>query len=183
VPNDAETSDELSTVFRDGSVFSADDEKLNKYLKHLCSGHVPNEMVRHREMNRCQVITTIKTFRFINSVEKSNKIFTGIIILLTIVTIALSYYATTQSQESSDKMERLVHSQEMKEKRIIGNLSRQIDSQNDAIAKLVSQNEKLVNELKAISSSNNELASTIKENMAYNKSLKTDVVQKTRSAP
>ena len=107
-----QTSDELTKVFEDGSVFNASEDDLNRYLKHLCSGHVPNEMVRHRETNRCQVINTIKTFRFINSVEKTNKIFTVIIIILTIITVLLSFYSFRQSSKSQDQIERIISSQE-----------------------------------------------------------------------
>lgn len=183
MPNNPELSDELTRVFQDGSVFKADDAKLNTYLKHLCSGYVPNEGVRHREMNRCQVINTIKTFRFINSVENINKLFTFVIIVLTISTIAISYYSMTQSQDSSLKMERLVKAQEEKEKKIIQNLTEHTDSQTQAIDNLVKQNSILVKELNAISMSNKDLAIVLKQNMAYNKSLKSDATQKTRSAP
>ena len=168
MPNDPAVGDELTRVFKDGSVFKANDADLNKYLNHLCSGHVPNEGVRHREMNRCQVINTIKTFRFIDSVERSNKIFTVIIIVLTLLTIGLSYYSITQSQDSSLKMERLVVTQENKEKEIISLLTNQINKQTEAITILVQQNSNLVNELKEVSSSNKKIANTLKELMAYN---------------
>ena len=183
MPNDPNVGDELSSVFRDGSVFKANDTDLNKYLNHLCSGHVPNEGVRHREMNRCQVINTIKIFRFIDSVERSNKIFTVIIIVLTLLTIGLSYYSITQSQDSSSKMERLVVTQEHKEKEIINMLTNQINKQTEAIKILVQQNSSLVKELNEISSSNKAIAISLKEQMAYNKSLKRDATQKTRRAP
>ncbi|MES9946696.1 MAG: hypothetical protein ABW080_17220 [Candidatus Thiodiazotropha sp.] len=183
MPNDPAVGDELTRVFRDGSVFKADDADLNKYLNHLCSGHVPNEGVRHREMNRCQVINTIKTFRFIDSVEKSNKIFTIIIIVLTLLTIGLSYYSVTQSQDSSLKIERLVVAQEHKEKEIINMLTNQVNKQTEVINNLTQLNSNLLIELKEISSSNKSIAISLKEQMAYNKSLKQDAAQKPRSAP
>jgi hypothetical protein len=101
-------SDELTRVFADGSVFQSSDKDLDRYLAHLCSDYVPNENVRHRAINRCQVVNTIKTFRFINSLKKTNKIFTAIIVILTIATVALSYYSTRITLESGDNTERLI---------------------------------------------------------------------------
>ena len=183
MPNDTNVGDELTKVFREGTVFKSSDADLNKYLNHLCSGHVPNEAVRHREMNRCQVINTVKTFRFINSVEKSNKIFTVIIIILTLFTIGLSYYSITQSQGSSSRMERLVVAQEHKEKEIINILTNQVNKQTEVITNLTQLNSNLLNELEEISSSNKSIAISLMEQMAYNKSLKQDAAQKPRSAP
>lgn len=183
MPNDTNVGDELTNVFRDGTVFNASDADLNKYLNHLCSGHVPNEGVRHREMNRCQVINTVKTFRFIDSVEQSNKTFTVIIIILTLFAIGLSYYSITQSQDSSSRMERLVVTQEHKEKEVISMLTNQVNEQTEVIDNLTQLNSNLLNELKEISALNRSIASSLKEQMAYNKSLKQDAAQKPRSAP
>ncbi len=165
----AKLSDELTKVFNDGSVFSASDKDLNKYLKHLCSGHVPNEMVRHREMNRCQVINTVKTFRFINSVERSNKIFTAIIIILTIATVYLTYQSVTQSKESSQQIERLIHSQEQKEEAVVNKLIEHVKIQNATIKSLVKQNGMLVDELNKLSSSNKAISEEINKHNASNK--------------
>ncbi len=63
-------------------------------------------------MNRCQVINTIKTFRFINSVERTNKLFTVIIIILTVITALLSYYSFVQSSKSQNQIERIITIQE-----------------------------------------------------------------------
>lgn len=154
---EAQMNDELTRVFRDGSVFNASEESLNKYLKHLCSGHVPNEMVRHREMNRCQVINTVKTFRFIDSVEKSNKIFTVIIIILTVITVFLSYQSISQSKDSSDQIERLVSSQEQKNKVMIDKLTTQVEIQNSVIKELANQNLNIANEARKLSEEVNRL--------------------------
>ena len=108
MPEDINTSDELTRVFGNGTVFNSSDKDLDKYLAHLCSGYVLNENVRHREMNRCQVINSIKTFRFINSIERTNKIFTIIIIILTLATMALSFYSIRLTSESSTNTERLI---------------------------------------------------------------------------
>jgi hypothetical protein len=151
---EAQMNDELTRVFNDGSVFNASDDDLNKYLKHLCSGHVPNEMVRHREMNRCQVINTVKTFRFINSVERSNKIFTVIIIILTVVTVILSYVSISQSKDSSAQIERLITSQENTNQTIVDKLTSQIERQNIQIEELTKQNESIAKELNILNASN-----------------------------
>ncbi|MCU7830881.1 MAG: hypothetical protein KZQ85_17620 [Candidatus Thiodiazotropha sp. (ex Myrtea sp. 'scaly one' KF741663)] len=178
----AKLNDELTKVFNDGSVFNASDDDLNKYLKHLCSGFVPNEMVRHREMNRCQVINTVKTFRFINSVERSNKIFTVIIIILTIATVYLTYQSITQAKDSSKQMERLVQSQEHKEEAIVNSLISQVKTQNIAIESLVKQNGLLVTEVNKLSSSNLVIAEELKKQKASNNALKRDRPEK-RPAP
>ncbi len=174
MPNDTNAGDELTKVFREGTIFKASDADLNKYLNHLCSGHVRNEGVRHREMNRCQVINTVKTFRFIDSVEKSNKIFTVIIIILTLFTIGLSYYSIVRSQGSSLRMERLVVAQEHKEKEIISLLTNQVNKQTEIISNLTRLNSNLLDELKIISTSNKSIASSLKEQMAYNKQRNAD---------
>ena len=166
----ARLNDELTRVFNDGSVFSASDEDLNKYLKHLCSGYVPNEMVRHREMNRCQVINTVKTFRFIDSVERSNKIFTVIIIILTLATVYLTYQSIVQSKNSSKQIERLISSQEKKEKLIVSKIIEQVKIQNNLIEKISHQNLSLVNELSDLSKSNEDIAKEV-NNLSYSNKL------------
>lgn len=167
----AKLSDELTKVFNDGSVFSASDKDLNIYLKHLCTEHVPNEMVRHREMNRCQVINTLKTFRFINSVERSNKIFTVIIIILTFATVYLTYQSIKQSKDSTQQMERLVSSQEQKEEAIVGTLINHVKVQNTAIESLVKQNSSLVEELNNLTSSNKAITEELNKLSDSNKSI------------
>ena len=111
----AKLSTELTEVFSDGSVFLASDNDLDRYLKHLCSESVPNEMVRHRAMNRCQVINTIKNFRFIKSIEKTNKIFTLIVIALTIVNAYIGYLSISQSKDAQRQIEMLIHSNEKRQ--------------------------------------------------------------------
>ena len=106
-----EISSELMKIFEDGSVFNASNEDLNIYLKHLCSGHVENEEVRHREINRCQVISTIKSFRFIDSIEEVNKRFTKVIIFLAVVTIFLSFYTIWNSINTKNQIEQLISNQ------------------------------------------------------------------------
>ena len=150
----AQMNDELTRVFSDGSVFNASEDDLNKYLKHLCSGHVQNEMVRPREMNRCQVINTVKTFRFIDSVERSNKRYTIIIIILTVATVLLSFLSISQSKGSSELIERLIASQEQSNHSMVDKLTSQIEKQNTLIEELTKQNQSITKELNKLNASN-----------------------------
>ncbi len=95
--DEANVEDELNKVFSNGQIFNANDVDLKRYLQYLCSGHVQNEMVRHRETNRCVVINTIKTFRLIDQVERSNQRLTVVNIILTVCTVALATYSIYQS--------------------------------------------------------------------------------------
>ena len=119
------TEDELNSVFRNGQIFNVSDDDLNKYLQYLSSGHVPNEAVRHREMNRCQVINTIKTFRLIDNlqkqnqiVEKENKVLTKLNIMLAATAIIVSFFSYWQSQNiaksSAEQINMLIKVQESK---------------------------------------------------------------------
>lgn len=104
----AEISSKLTKVFRDDSVFDASDEELNGYLRYLCSEGIPNESVRHRATNRCQVINTIKTFRLIDGLEKKNGIFTIIIIILSFFTLVLSGFSIYSTYKSSHETKQLI---------------------------------------------------------------------------
>ena len=132
------TGDELNNVFRNGEIFKASDEDLDRYLQHLSSGHVPNEAVRHREMNRCQVINTIKTFRVIDDlqrknqiVEKENKLLTKLNILLAATAIIVSIFSYWQSQqiskESSEQITKLISIQDTRFNELI-NLEKERNS-------------------------------------------------------
>lgn len=129
--------DELNHVFGNGKVFSASDEDLNRYLRYLASGHVRNEMVRHREMNRCQIINTIKTFRLIDKLDKkndelqkTNKALTYIVIILAVASIVLSIFSYWQTQdlarESGLQQERWMKAQEMNQQKLVELQERQV---------------------------------------------------------
>lgn len=109
--------DELNRVFSDGSVFDADDADLKRFLRHLSSGHVRNDMVRHREIIRGLTINTIKTFRFLDAADRKNKIYTNIIIVLSVIAILVSSFSIWQSISSSRQMENLIsiQKQQLKE--------------------------------------------------------------------
>lgn len=102
----------LDEAFEKGQIFNATDDELNRYLQHLCSGSVVNEVVRHREMNRCLVINTMRNFRFLDRIERTNKRFTIVIVILTILTVVLSVYSLYQSQQTTDQIQRLIDLQE-----------------------------------------------------------------------
>ncbi len=122
--------DKLNQVFRNGDIFNSNDKELNDYLQHLSSGHVPNEAVRHREMNRCQVINTIKTFRVIDDlqrkndiVEKENKVLTKLNIMLAATAIIVSFFSYWQSQDisrnSTNQIDKLISVQESRFNKLI----------------------------------------------------------------
>ncbi len=77
-------------LFRNGEVFNATDEELDNALNELSSGHVANDMVRHREIIRGITINTIKSQRHIDRIEARNQKLTWAIIALTTVSIILS---------------------------------------------------------------------------------------------
>ena len=106
------TKVKLDEAFEKGQIFDAIDADLNRYLQHLCSGSVVNEAVRHREMNRCLVINTIKNFRFLDRIEKTNQRFTIVIVILTILTVMLSVYSLYQSQQTAKEFQSLIDLQE-----------------------------------------------------------------------
>lgn len=129
--------DVLNHVFSSGEVFSASDEDLDRYLRHLASGFVPNEMVRHRELNRCQIINTIKTFRLIDNLDmkndqlqKTNKILTYIVIILAVASILISLFSYWQAKdlarESDVQQERMMKAQELNQQKLFELQERQV---------------------------------------------------------
>lgn len=120
----------LDEAFEKGQIFDATDVDLNRYLQHLCSGSVVNEAVRHREMNRCLVINTIKNFRFLDRIEKTNQRFTVVIIILTILTVVLSVYSLYQSQQTTREFQRLINLQEQ-QVRLLRDKSPNLELQSD----------------------------------------------------
>ena len=82
------TQDDVDRAFQTGEVYNAPDETLMEYLRVLCTGHVPNEMVRHRETNRCITINTLVNVRLTKKVDQANTILTIIGIVLAVVSVA-----------------------------------------------------------------------------------------------
>ncbi|MDP3014125.1 MAG: hypothetical protein Q8M92_07790 [Candidatus Subteraquimicrobiales bacterium] len=83
----AKLQDEISATFRDGKILTASEEELQKYLMSLCSEHVPNDMVRHRETIRALTINHIQMQRHIDKLNKQNTVLQIIIIVLTVIVI------------------------------------------------------------------------------------------------
>ena len=165
----ARLSTELTKAFSDGSVFLASDNDLDRYLKHLCSESVPNETVRHRAMNRCQVINTIKNFRFIKSIEKTNKLFTLIVIILTIVNAYIGYLSVGQSKDATRQIEKLIYSNEKRQDVIVNSLVEYVKNQSMAIQLLTDQNSALTEELKNLSGLSRDISEELKSKNASNK--------------
>lgn len=84
------TQDNMSSAFETGEVFQASDEELLSYLKLLCTGHIPNDMIRYRETNRCITINAILTKRFMDKVDRDNSRLQKLVFLLTIVGIIVA---------------------------------------------------------------------------------------------
>ena len=112
MPEESLIEDELNKVFSNGQILNASDVDLKRFLQYLCSGYIRNEAVRHRETNRCVVINTIKTFRLIDQVEKTNKRLTVTNLILTVCTVALAAYSIYQSTDSTRQIERLIQIQQ-----------------------------------------------------------------------
>ncbi len=61
-----------------------------EFLRVLNTGYIPNEMVRHRETNRCVTINTLVNLRFLKSVERTNTLLAWIVIVLAVVDVTAS---------------------------------------------------------------------------------------------
>jgi hypothetical protein len=82
------TQDDVDRAFQTGEVYNAPDETLMEYLRVLCTGHVPNEMVRHRETNRCITINTLVNVRLTKKIDRTNTILAIVGIVLAVVGVA-----------------------------------------------------------------------------------------------
>lgn len=79
--------DEISAQFEKGEVLNASDEKLQEYLMSLASGHVPNDMVRHREIIRALTINYIQMKRHIDGLNRRNSFTQYCVIALTVMSL------------------------------------------------------------------------------------------------
>ncbi len=147
---------ELNKAFNDNKIFSASDEDLNRLLRVLCSGNVMSDMA-----NRCQVINTIKTFRFFESIQRTNKKFTFlnvgltlVVILLTIINIGLTFYATRQSNESGKQIERLISTQEKRTIQQKEYFEAQLQEQKNTFETIIQVQNRLIESLVNESTSN-----------------------------
>lgn len=60
---------EMDLAFQHNKVTEAKEENLQRWLQNLCTGNVPNETVRHREIIRGLTINHIQMTRTIQSLE------------------------------------------------------------------------------------------------------------------
>lgn len=60
---------EMDAAFRNGNVAGATPEQLERWLQSLCTGNVPNETVRHREIIRGLTINHVQMARTIRELE------------------------------------------------------------------------------------------------------------------
>jgi hypothetical protein len=100
----AKLQDEINAVFRDGSILTAKEDKLQEYLMSLASEHVPNDMVRHRETIRALTINHVQMQRHIDKLNKQNTILQYLVIALTIASLigtAVQTYKILQSPAQS----------------------------------------------------------------------------------
>ncbi len=79
----------LNNFFESKEVFLASDEKLIEALKQLSTGHVPNNMVRHREVIRALVINTILNKRHLERLDSQNRKLTYVVVVLMVIDIVL----------------------------------------------------------------------------------------------
>ena len=111
--------DEISAQFENGGVMAASDEKLQEYIMSLSSGHVPNDMVRHREIIRALTINHIQMKRHIDSLNrqsnKTQKWVMALAIASLIGTLAQVYYAD-KSEKRSEAQERRTAIEQQKQK-------------------------------------------------------------------
>jgi hypothetical protein len=134
-----ETSDELTKVFQDGSIFGATDNDLRRYLKYLCSGHIPNEMVRHREMNRCLVISTLQTRRFIEKVDGRNRLYTIVNLVLAAAAVSLAVISIVKSNSSTEQVDRLISAQDQRGSETQRILEAHLTEQRQALENILKQ--------------------------------------------
>ena len=74
-------------AFRTGLITKESNEQLQKRLMDLCTGQIPNESVRHREIIRGITINHILLQRHIDKLNQRNTVLQWVIIVLAIVTI------------------------------------------------------------------------------------------------
>lgn len=60
---------ETSRAFASGTIFTASDEELARYLRGICTGAIPNDYIRHAEIVRGITINHIQMSRVIRELE------------------------------------------------------------------------------------------------------------------
>lgn len=83
--SDVGPNDEMLRAIREGSFTNEPDEKLNEWLRWLCTAPVPNEMIHHTLVNRASLINTILLKRYLSALTRQAERNNVIVIVLTIV--------------------------------------------------------------------------------------------------
>lgn len=77
----------MDEAFTHGNVGEASPEQLEKWLKTLCTGRVPNEQVRHREIIRGITINHIQMSRMIRNLDESNRRTQIVVVVLALAAV------------------------------------------------------------------------------------------------
>ena len=94
-------ADRMDRAFRESTIFVASDEELKAYLVELGTSAIPNQDTRHRAVNRCQVISTVRTFRFMEAIERDNAFLSKVALAVGIFAAGLAIYSLIDSNRSS----------------------------------------------------------------------------------
>jgi hypothetical protein len=81
------TIEKLETSLNDGTIFAATDLELNEYLRALAFTKSASPYDTTQDTNRVTLLSTIKTFRFIDALDRSNQRLSCLVIALTILTL------------------------------------------------------------------------------------------------
>jgi hypothetical protein len=84
------TSVLMNNAFETGEILNAPEETLQRYLLHLSTEAIPNENVRHRAIIQALTINHIQMQRHIDKLNKRNTFLTVVVIILMVVTIAVT---------------------------------------------------------------------------------------------
>ena len=107
-------SSELETAFHQGKVAELPPEKWDKFLSYLCahSASRVSGVFDPREVNRGLLLNSLKTFHFIDRIERSNQRLTAITIFISLVAIGVSAYTIWSSDSQSKNIEVIAVAQE-----------------------------------------------------------------------
>jgi hypothetical protein len=81
------TDTEVLKVFADGSVFSASDAELQRYLNILCRVRYDNEPVRHRALLYGMTLGQLMMRNYLQRLNRQNSFLAIVVIILAIVSI------------------------------------------------------------------------------------------------
>jgi len=81
------TDTKVVNAFANGSVFSASDEELQKFLNDLCQTQYYNELIKHRAVIYGITIGQLIMRNYLRRLNRQNCILTVVIIVLALVSI------------------------------------------------------------------------------------------------